>query len=215
MHDVLNILLLLASGYAAFAFFNKAKISDNMTYFIYSAACVFLFVTFLGTPINIIANHFNVAFPVEAYYSWGRVVSISAFMSGLIEFIRYSKPEFARFPRFFVILPVLIVVTYPFIMNTVVLKEWLTTTYEGGSLFVAMLMHTVYVRKDKTHYTILAGLFLLLLTFIIYVFTQNIIYGYDWLWQTGLLASIITLTIGFNKLETSEHKIALHNRTFV
>lgn len=213
MSNFLNILLLLASAYASFMFFNKARSSIDDLYIIYGIASVLLFVTFLATPINLISGNFNFVFPYDAYVDWGRIVSISALMSSLIELIRKSKPEFARFPRFFVGLPILLVATYPLIMNTIVLKEWLIATYEGGCLIVAFLMHLMHMRKQKEHVYILSGLTVLLLTYIIYWFSKGYLYDYDWFWQTGLLISFLVIITGFNKLETTGRKLALNNST--
>lgn len=211
MSDFLNFLLLMASAFASFMLFEKARKSNNDLYIIYGITSVLIFVTFLATPIKLISDHFNFVFPYDAYVDWGRVVSIAALMSGLIEFIRNSKPEFARFPRFFIGLPVLLVVTYPLIMNTIVLKEWLIAIYEGGCLLVAFLMHFMHIRKRREHIYILSGLVMLLLTYILYWFSKGYIYDYDLFWQTGLLISIIIITAGFYKLETAERKLALNN----
>ncbi len=212
MNDFFNILLLLASVYTSFMLFYKAKGTNNPLFIIYGAAAICISVTFLGTPLNILSSYFDFIFPYNAYLDWGRIVSLAALMSGLIEFIRQSKPEFARFPIFFVALPALLILTYPFIINTIVLKEWLIAIYEGGSLIVAFLMHGIHSRKNKAHYIILSGLVLLLITFVLYWFTKSYIYDYNMFWQTGLFISIITIVSGFNRLETTETNYALHNR---
>ncbi len=211
MNDFFNILLLVASAYASFMLFFKAKGTNNSLYIIYGVAAICITVTFLGTPINILSSNFDFVFPYNAYMDWGRIVSLAALMSGLIEFIRQSKPEFARFPKFFVALPVLLVLSYPFIINTIVLKEWLIAIYEGGSLVVALLMHGIHSRKNKVHFIILSGLSLLLVTFILYWFTKSYIYDYNMFWQTGLFISIITIVSGFNRLETTGTNYALHD----
>lgn len=213
MNDFFNVLLLLASAYASFMLFLKAKRSDDSLFIMYGIAAVCISVTFLATPLRILFNYMDLVFPYNAFIDWGRIVSLAALMSGLIEFIRHSKPEFARFPKFFVALPVLIIVSYPFIINTIVLKEWLIAIYEGGSLTVALLMHGVHSRKNKEHYFILSGLAILLITFVLYWFTKSYIYDYNMFWQTGLFISIIIIVSGFNRLETHNSGSALHSTT--
>lgn len=81
--------------------------------------------------------------------------------------------------------------------------------YEGGSLLVALMMHITLRRKDKNNDTILIGLGILLIVYIIYWYLSGSVQQYIWIRQILFAIAILFIVSGYLKIETTEQKIAL------
>lgn len=209
LDGTIHILLFIISIYATTRLFYKARQSTDLIYWVYGIAALSLAITFLLEPVSIFFRRVTPPFPLTTLSMWGDVITISIVMCGLLILIRNSKPGFARFPKPFVVLPILLIAAYPFIEYTIILKEWLMAIYEGGSLLVALMMHITLRRKDKNNDTILIGLGILLIVYIIYWYLSGSVQQYIWIRQILFAIAILFIVSGYLKIETTEQKIAL------
>jgi hypothetical protein len=72
----------------------------------------------------------------------------------LANFLREDKPPFARYPFFFTLLPLIVLPVYPFIADTVVIKNWVLALYQFGALAIAGLLFSLMSTKDKSYWII-------------------------------------------------------------
>jgi len=75
----------------------------------------------------------------------------------LANFLREDKPPFARYPFFFTLLPLIVLPVYPFISDTVVIKNWVLALYQFGALAISGLLFSLMSTKDKTYRLMIAS----------------------------------------------------------
>lgn len=203
MTAIYNLLLLLAGLFATYSIFSHYYKNRELVFLCYGMAAASVTIAFLDPFIAILIQKIGYELIGQPFMEWGRICSISFILCGLIEFIRNSKPDFARFPQIFVAFPLLLIVTYPIVWHTLVLKDWLLGIYEISALFVGLVMHGFLSRNKKYHMTIIWGLLVLFLAYILYWLTGTAISTSGWMWKIALMAGIIILALGFPKIETT------------
>ena len=134
------------------------------------------------------------SFLVAQVIEWGHVYCLALILSSLLLFVRDSKPEFSRFPITYVSFPLLIVLSYLLIYNTVILKNWLINIYQGGAVVVTMLIYGIYNYRESIYLTVFMGSVLFFITFLIYLLLPQ---SYIIVWQVLLAISIGTLFSGY------------------
>src|SRR5699024_7199074 len=107
------------------------------------------------------------SFIMDQIVEWGSVYCIALVLGSLLLFIRESKPEFSRFPKFYAALPLVVVISYLLAYDTLVIKGWLMNIYQAGAAIVAMLIYGYYAYKDSIFYTLAIGMGLFLITYIL------------------------------------------------
>ncbi|HBQ59506.1 MAG TPA: hypothetical protein DD671_07730, partial [Balneolaceae bacterium] len=106
-----------------------------------------LLVAYFGiSALAISTPYFLDLFGVESYidlFQWGKLISITFYISGLLVLIRESKPIFARFPVYLTGLPFVSFLFFPLIIDSIVIKELINAIYQGGALVVTVLIFTL------------------------------------------------------------------------
>ena len=128
---------------------------------------------------------------------WGHIYCLALILSSLLLFVRESKPEFSQFPRVYSILPLLSIVSCLLVFDTVMLKDWLISIYQGGAAIVALLIYGIYTYRNSIYRTVASGAILFFASFL----TSLIIPEYPIAWQLLLAASIITTFSGYLVVE--------------
>jgi hypothetical protein len=208
-YNFFTFILLLASIYSATRILLKAYKEKESVFYLYGGAGIALIITLLGKPVSSIINNLGINENVESVYIWGSVIAIAFVLSGLMLLIRNSKPEFARFPAVFVGLPILLILSFPFVADSMIIMYWLIGIYEACAIIVAIMMHSVLSLKNKTNYFILGGIGILLMAYLFYWLPVELFRSESALWQTVLAIGIIVLVHGYEKLETTERDESL------
>lgn len=104
---------------------------------------------------------------------WGDLLAITLTLCGLFVKIRNSKPIFARFPIYLTALPLLILMFYPMVIDSIVVKQLLQITYQGGALLVSILVISINQYMYKGRGVLLASSFTLLISYILYWFLRD------------------------------------------
>lgn len=203
MNSFYNMLLMLAGAYLTYRIFLFYSRNRDLLFLFYGLAAVSVTIAFMDPFIAAIIQKFGFELRGQPFTEWGRICAISFILCGLIEFIRQSKPDFARFPQIFVSFPLLLIVSYPLVMHTVVLRDWLIGIYEISAIFVALVMHGFLSRSEKHHMVVFWGLIATLLAYLLYWLPDNTAGNMAWMWKLTLLIAMVILMIGFEKLETS------------
>lgn len=192
-------LLTLVGGYAAFELIKFARGRGRLKFLgLTVAACLFTFMqatVVIGSLIETAAVFSVVEFIVE----WGHLICLAFVLSSLAVFVRESKPVFAQFPLIYTALPLFVIISYFFVLNSTVLRNWLFFVYQGGALFVALMMYGLYAYRVKKYVTIFAGIILFLISYILYwsidVFSNSLF----WIWQLVLATAIFITVLGYKQ----------------
>lgn len=105
--------------------------------------------------------------------NWGKLVSVTFYISGLLVLIRESKPLFARFPLYLTALPFVSFIFFPMIIDSIIIKDLVNGIYQGGALIVTILVFTVNKANAAGRRYYILGLSLVSLAFILYWFVFN------------------------------------------
>lgn len=193
------VILLLSVVYATFNLLRLAYLKKELVYSLYGISGAVIVIIILGDLIKGLVVDLNIS--LENFNIWGSVIAIAFILCGLMELIRDSKPEFARFPKAFIALPVLIIISFPFITETIVLKYWLLGIYEATAIIVAIMMHVVLSKKDSSHLTILAGIVLLAFSYLFYWLPVEFFNSHALLWQIVMIIGLVVTIQGYSKME--------------
>lgn len=143
-------------------------------------------------------------FDTQLASEWSRVVASASILTALGFLIRNSKPEFARFPASFALLPLLLIPAYFFAMDTILLKEIVISIYLGGSLLIAILVYSLKIRTHPDFGLVLLGVVFLLTAFVIHWIPESTLPLGLWVNVLLVAAGIIIIT----KMYTSLYQVA-------
>lgn len=192
-----DFLLLISGLYTAFRMSGVFIKAGEWHSKILAVASVFLFVTL---TLYYIHKNFGSTLENDFYLQaagWTRMITIALVLSGLMEYIRYSKPEYARFPQVFIFLPLLLILVWPFIDRTLVLKEWLICAYEGGGLLAAFMLIAMNHYKGDQNQLTLIGLGFLSIAYLIFWLPIDILRQNAWLWELVFAMALIVTVHGW------------------
>ena len=98
---------------------------------------------------------FQTELPIDLF-QWGKLISVTFYISGLLVLIRESKPIFARFPVYLTALPFVSFFFFPLIIDSIVIKDLINAIYQGGALAVTVLVFTInQAKKPRRRYYII------------------------------------------------------------
>lgn len=199
-----DILLMAASGYAAFDLINFAQGSKRLKFLGLSIAAFIFSFTQITLVIGHVMDTTAVATVVNFIVEWGHLISLAFILSALAVFIRESKPVFAQFPLIYTALPLFIIISYFFVYDSIVLKRWLFFLYEGGTLLIALLMYGLYSYRSRKYGVILGGIGMFLICFILYWSIPVLRESMAWIWKSFLAGGIITTVLGYRYAYVTE-----------
>lgn len=194
-----DYLLTLTGGYAAYELIKFARGRGRLKFLgLTIAACIFTFMQFtvvLGGIFDTGGINTVVSFIME----WGHLICLAFILSSLAVFIRESKPVFAQFPLVYTALPLCIIISYFFVLDSIILREWLFFLYQGGALLVALMMYGVYTYRVDKYIFILAGVVLFFLCYILYWSIPELRKSMTWIWKLVMAAGILTSIFGYKR----------------
>lgn len=205
--DWSSSILLLISLYGAYRCYRFYEKSGSMKY---SGFAITLAVVSITQVVLVIESILSADLTIYAnlIVEWGHIMALAILLGALAGFIRESKPDFAQFPKAYIGLPILIVISYFLVKDTVAIKDWLISIYQGGAILVAMLMYAVYTYRDQEYAVILGGMSTFLLAFLLFWFVPAISESFDWIWKLLVGTGIIITVLGYNRLSIFTNKSA-------
>ena len=136
--------------------------------------------------------------PVEFYRDFISLGGLSFILVGLFILIRDSKPEVARFPASFTLLPLAILPFYPLLNDKAVLRELLMLIIQGGGIVVALLILSMRQIKDSRHAYLIFGILFFAASYVLKWFIFNA-GEHQWTYEISLSLGMIICTYGFLK----------------
>lgn len=188
-----DILLIFIGIYASFELIKFARGRGRLKFLgLTIAAGIFAFLEFI-VVLNSLFTSSTFATIASFIIEWGHLFCLAFILSSMAIFIRESKPVFAQFPMAYTALPLFIVISYFFVLDNIVLKEWLFFLYQAGALVIALMMYGVYTYRLNKYIYILAGVVLFLISFITYwSFPEDASS-----WKYIISAAILTTVFGY------------------
>lgn len=197
-----TLILFLISAYVAGKLFVLTNSRGRLKFLGLTIAAGILALMQIGLFIDIMSDDANLSAAVDFVVEWGHITSLAFVLSSLAIFIRESKPVFAQFPFFYTALPLLILISYFFVQDSYALKNWLTAIYQGGAIFVAVLMYSVYTYRKAEYGLILTGMGFFFITFILFWFIPSIQDSYEWIWKVLVGIAMVVTVVGYEKTES-------------
>ncbi len=189
--DWAMLLLLISAAYGIGVSYYLLRKTDRLKFMSLLWASVTFFAVMLSALLDIVITGNTAEFFLSQINEWGQVYTITLVLGALLLFIRESKPEFSRFPLFFVTLPVVLIISYLLVYNTEVLKWWILNIAKFGAILVAVVMYGMYSYYKPIFRTLFAGSVLFLITFILQLFLPDVF------WQISLIVSVLTVFSGY------------------
>ena len=197
-----GIILFVVSFYATITFFLLFSASRRIFHFSLGITGVFL--SIIG-----ISNHIAHFFPVlnpDFIDEWASVFGVSFLLSAAAALIRDFKPAFSRFPKAFAFFPLVLIVVYPLILETVIVKNWAIAIYQGGSLFIGLLIYSYKAQQNGKFAYVVVGLIFLLITFILFWLPDTVFYLPVYVWILLLACGILIITVGYSLISSLEEQ---------
>jgi|GEM_PF-1621616 len=201
MFDWFGLLIFLVAIYTVVIFSKFAMRYKEYFPLGIAITCLTVALAAMSSNFDLLFSKLNLTIYPEKFFEWNRVVAITALFCSLSVLIRDSKPDFARFPLSFSLFPLLIIITFPFVQNTLVIKEWVMGIYEGGAVIVGLIMYGTLTYFNRSYLRVLSSVGILSVSFIMYWFIpgmQNT--SSSWLWKMVFIIGIFAFTDSYNKL---------------
>lgn len=191
------LILVIAGSFAAGTAYYLHQLTDRVKFLgLMLAAVCFVAVEAAVISRMLIDNQISYLI-THQIIEWGHIYALALTLSSLLLFVRESKPEFSQFPILYATLPFITIVSYLLVYDTVMLKDWLLSIYQGGAVIVAVLIYGIYSYRNAVYRTQAIGAILFFSSFL----ASLIFFGYPLIWQLLLAAGIITTFSGYLVVE--------------
>jgi len=128
---------------------------------------------------------------------WLMITATTFILILLANLIRQMKPVYTRYPVQFSYTPLVILITYPFVLEVESIRILLNLILQGGIIAISVLLYGSIYRKFDNHFFYLIGILSLTLSYMIFWFIEDVS---AWIWQVPIAAGLLLTTIGFNDL---------------
>lgn len=185
------------SLYGTFKLVGFARRRDSLKFWSFSITSLLFLLVWLATALEGVLNRYELTIYSDVVIEWGNILTVSFLLCSLALLIRESKPGFAQFPLVYTGLPLFIIIAHLLVIDTLAIKDWLLSIYQGGALVVALLMYGVYTYRYRQFGVILSGTVLFLFSYILYWFVPVIREDFTWVWQLLLGIAYLATILGF------------------
>lgn len=80
---------------------------------------------------------------------YAAITCAAALLSAMANVLRLDKPVFARYPAIFTMMPFIIVIIYPLVAETLLIKHWILALFQAGSLIMAFLLLSLKISRTN------------------------------------------------------------------
>ncbi|WP_020402931.1 hypothetical protein [Gracilimonas tropica] len=150
----------------------------------------------ITVPYFVDLFEFNLPFDL---FEWGKLISITFYISGLLVLIRDSKPVFARFPAYLTALPFVSFLFFPLIIDSIVIKDLINAIYQGGALVVTLLVFALNQAKERKRRYYIIGISCIGIAYLTHwiIFNQYNLSEINWISEIFLSVGILFTTFRF------------------
>jgi hypothetical protein len=203
MDGLSGIILFIVSFYATINFFRLYAIGRKIFHFCMGTAATFLAI--IGVS-SFLALFFPVLDP-DFIGEWSTVFSVSFVLSAAAALIRDFKPVFSRFPKSFAFAPLILILIYPMIIDTIIVKLWALGIYQGSALIISLLIYSFRAHQDSEYAYMLVGVLFFAITFVLYWIPESIFTMPAYAWMLLVSCGILITTVGYNQAYNLEEQL--------
>lgn len=132
------------------------------------ALIIVLVLTIVGYSVSSIGSIFDSLAMFASIVSDLCWISQASFLlTSLANFLREDKPTYARYPVLFTYLPMIILPVYPFILDTIVIKDWVLALYQLGSIIITGLLLGLLATRESMFFIIFIPWFIFTLVWLL------------------------------------------------
>lgn len=187
------IVLLAVAGYGGYRFL-KAYLDLRHILFAY-LSFTFLFLILFALA-QLIFSQISFA-DKDIVIDWILMFTATGSLASAASLVREFRPVFARFPKVFTLVPFLLVLLYPFVMETLVMKTWILSMYQGSALIISLLIVGYRLSEDGKYLYSFLGLCALTLVFVAFLFPSSIIDLPLFVWTMMVAFGLLVFVLGY------------------
>lgn len=181
-----EILLLVSAALSLFLLFYKGSGHRQIR--------IFAAIAILSVSVTLFPGMFSAR---EAMVlEWARITGITTVLLVLAFIIRQLKPYYARYPYPFSFTPLAVLIFYPMVSDTAVLKDLLNQILQGGALLIALLLTLSLGRRIQKRFILWGGVLLLTISCAAYWMISAEAFS-PWLWQSSLALGMVLCSWSF------------------
>lgn len=192
-------ILALAGCFSAGISFHIYKETDRFKFLGLFFASIFFIIINIGLILSPLLRGDVSSVIISWIIQGAHICCVALVLSSLLLFVRESKPSFMRFPILYAASPLVIIISYVLVYDTIVLKNWLLNIYEAGAVAASLLIYGFYCYHRSVYRTIFIGTVLFLTSLILY-FVLPV--TYEIIWQILLAIAIGTAFSGYLQVES-------------
>ncbi|HAC15345.1 MAG TPA: hypothetical protein DCE78_05295 [Bacteroidetes bacterium] len=130
-------------------------------------------------------------------HDWIKLVALVCLLSGLGLLIRQSKPKVTRAPVVLAFLPFLLLLAYPLVMDTFVIKQFMFSLLFTGAVIISVLMYSILTYRERKYQIVLLSLVFFIIAIVNgYLFPSILAFSYF-----SVIIALFLYRIGYKKHE--------------
>ncbi|MDG5766495.1 hypothetical protein QA596_03370 [Balneolales bacterium ANBcel1] len=197
-----GLILFITSFYATIQFFKFFSESRRIFHCCLAISCIFV-------GIISISGFLEEFFPIlDASFidDWSTVFAVSFLLSAAAALVRDFKPVMTRFPRSFTLLPLLLILFYPLVVEMPVLKNWIISLYQAGALIIGLLIYSYRTSVNAVFAYMLVGLLFFLITYVLFHLPDRFFVLPEYGWALFTATGILVITVGYQQVYQPEEE---------
>lgn len=187
------IALLAVAGYGGYRFL-KAYLDLRLILFAY-LSFTFLFLILFAVA-QLVFSQITFA-ERDIIIDWILMFTATGSLAAAASLVQEFRPVFARFPKVFTLVPFLLVLLYPFVMDTLVMKTWILSMYQGSALFISLLIVGYRLYEDGAYLYAFLGIAGLMLVFIAFLLPSSVLDIPLFVWMLLVAGGLLVFVLGY------------------
>lgn len=203
MTGLSGIILFIVSFYATINFFRLYSLGKRIFHFCLGTSAAFLAIIGVSSFLAIFFPVLDPVFIVE----WSTIFSVSFLLTAAAALVRDFKPVFSKFPKSFTFFPLVLILVYPLIIETVVVKQWALALYQGSALLIGLLIYGFKSQKNSEYGYMLVGVIFFAVTYVLYWIPESFFTLPAYAWMLLTSCGILIITVGYNQVNNIEDRL--------
>lgn len=190
-----TILLFAIVLYSLVRWLRSAPAREHSAIYIFGILLLLALFTTYATPFLLEEGRLS-----EGIRLWSDGVALTGALCLLTNMVRRLKPSYSRYPQFFVYLPLMLLMVFPLIQDSLVLVD-LMLMMGGGAGLVSLVLAVVTVfMKLNQRWWLLLGILLLMASFVLHWILGDFSRAHPWTVHTTLSLSIPLMILGYEEI---------------
>ncbi len=195
--DLTGILITGVLVYAITRLLMHDKVSRDQKFYLLLTSAVFYTIASLSWAQQFFEISLETELFISSVGSWMQLIGVSFGLCFLALLNWEDRPPVARYPVQFVYAPLLLIISFLFVHDTILMKMRLLGFYEIGALVIAVIFFGLLTVKNFGFVYLLSGVLVLLLSLIVYWFPGDFAETNPWIWQLIILPAVLLITHGY------------------